>query len=192
MRKHLTYANVVSTICLFVVLGGTSVAAVTLTRGSVKGKHIARNAVTSAKVKNRSLRARDFARASLPAGPAGPAGERGAQGEQGPPGAPGSAAAYAHVNPDGSIDPNRSKGVVGSARGTQNSFCITFDVPPRNVVATPHGVGTTGLMAVVRTTLDSSPPLSPCTVDGVDYDVLVRVFDHANVLGDHPFEIAVN
>src|SRR5687767_10114976 len=32
MRKHLTYANVVSTICLFVVLGGTSVAAVTLTR----------------------------------------------------------------------------------------------------------------------------------------------------------------
>src|SRR5918995_1686027 len=89
MRKHLTYANVVSTICLFVVLGGTSVATVTLTRGSVKGKHIARNAVTSAKVKNRSLRARDFARASLPAGPAGSAGERGAQGEQGPPGAPG-------------------------------------------------------------------------------------------------------
>jgi hypothetical protein len=46
---------------LFVALGGSSYAAVTLRRNSVKGKHIAPNAVTSRKVKDRSLRAKDFA-----------------------------------------------------------------------------------------------------------------------------------
>lgn len=185
MRKHLTYANVVSTVCLFVLLGGTSVAAVALTRGSVKGKHIARNAVTSAKVKNRSLRAKDFAKASLPRGATGP------QGEQGPAGAPGTALAYAHVNPDGTIDPNRSKGVVRSVRETQNTFCITFNVEPRNVVATAHN--TSAQFAVVRTKLDNSPPNAPCTdTAGVDYDVFVRVYDLTGMPVQQPFEIVVN
>jgi hypothetical protein len=67
LRPHLSYANVVSTVCLFVLLGGSAYAAVSLTRGSVKGKHIAKNAITSAKVKNRALRARDLAPGVLPA-----------------------------------------------------------------------------------------------------------------------------
>jgi hypothetical protein len=67
LRPHLSYANVVSTVCLFVLLGGSAYAAVSLTRGSVKGKHIAKNAITSAKVKNRALRARDLALGVLPA-----------------------------------------------------------------------------------------------------------------------------
>jgi len=62
LRPHLSYANVVSTVCLFVLLGGSAYAAVTLKRGSVKGKHIAKNAITAPKVKNRSLRAADLAR----------------------------------------------------------------------------------------------------------------------------------
>lgn len=40
IRPHLTYANVVSTLCLFVVLGGVSVAAMKLQEDSVKSKHI--------------------------------------------------------------------------------------------------------------------------------------------------------
>jgi hypothetical protein len=67
LRPHLSYANVVSTLCLFVLLGGTAYAATALTRGSVKGKHIAKNAITSAKVKNRSLRAADLRAGVLPA-----------------------------------------------------------------------------------------------------------------------------
>jgi len=47
--------------CPFILLGGGAVAAVKLTRNSVKGKHIARNAITSPKVKNGSLLALDFA-----------------------------------------------------------------------------------------------------------------------------------
>jgi hypothetical protein len=42
LRTRLTFANVVSVIALFVALGGTSVAALTLSRNSVKSRHIAR------------------------------------------------------------------------------------------------------------------------------------------------------
>ena len=92
LRNHLTYANVVSTLCLFILLGGSAYAAVALKRNSVKGKHIAKNAVTSKKVKNASLLSTDFAAGQLPAGPAGPTGAvgpAGSPGAQGPPGAQG-------------------------------------------------------------------------------------------------------
>lgn len=59
-RTRLTFANVVSVIALFVAMGGTSFAAVALSRNSVRSAHIkngqvkradlARNAVTSHKV----------------------------------------------------------------------------------------------------------------------------------------------
>jgi hypothetical protein len=89
MTGRLSYANVIATLALFVALGGSSYAAVELSRGEVKGKHLAANSVSSGKVKNRSLRARDFRAGQLPAGPQGPAGTQGPAGPQGVQGAPG-------------------------------------------------------------------------------------------------------
>lgn len=43
----LTYANVVSTVCLFIVLGGGAYAASQLPKGSVGSAQLKRNAVTS-------------------------------------------------------------------------------------------------------------------------------------------------
>jgi hypothetical protein len=90
LRRHLTFANVVSVVALFVALGGSSYAAVALTRNSIKSKHIgkgqvkrsdlARNAVNGEKVANGSLRAQDFAPGELPAGERGPTGDRGPEG----------------------------------------------------------------------------------------------------------------
>jgi hypothetical protein len=72
VRAHLTYANVVATLSLCLVVGGGGAyAAVHLGRSAVKGRNIANNAITSPKVKNGSLRASDFATAQLPQGPAG-------------------------------------------------------------------------------------------------------------------------
>jgi len=45
--SQLSYANVVSTICLFVVLGGTAYAATTLPNNSVGSAQLKANAVTS-------------------------------------------------------------------------------------------------------------------------------------------------
>ena len=88
LRARLTYANVVSSLCLFIVLGGSAYAATKIPKnsvgarqiktGGVKGKEIATNAVTTRKVKNRSLLARDFKAGQLPSGARGPAGAAGA------------------------------------------------------------------------------------------------------------------
>jgi hypothetical protein len=96
MRSRLTYANVVSSLALFLALGGVSWAAVTLPRNSVGARQIKPNAVTSDKIADRTLQRSDFAAGALPAagpagatgatGSAGPAGPAGARGERGPAG----------------------------------------------------------------------------------------------------------
>ena len=89
MRQRLSYANITATLALFVALGGSSYAALTLPRGSVGSKQIRRHAVghselrrgavTSDKVRDFSLLVSDFAPATRtaltgPQGPSGPAG----------------------------------------------------------------------------------------------------------------------
>jgi hypothetical protein len=54
-RPRLTYANVVATLCLFILLGGGAYAATKLPKNSVGPKQLRKNAVRGAKVKNRSL-----------------------------------------------------------------------------------------------------------------------------------------
>jgi hypothetical protein len=82
-------AMMVAFVALLVALAGTSYAAIQLPAGSVGTKQLKKNAVTGKKVKNRSLKAADFATGQLPAGPKGDQGIQGIQGPQGPKGAPG-------------------------------------------------------------------------------------------------------
>ena len=61
LSGRLSYANVVSSICLFLLLGGaTAFAAVHLGKNSVGRKQLKKNAVTGAKVKNHSLTGKDI------------------------------------------------------------------------------------------------------------------------------------
>jgi hypothetical protein len=57
IRARISYANVVATIALFVVLGGTSYAALQLPRNSVGSKELKRNAVTAPKIKRNAVTA---------------------------------------------------------------------------------------------------------------------------------------
>src|SRR5690349_10416166 len=75
------YANITSSLALFIALGGTGYAALKLPKNSVHAKQIAAGAVRSAEVKNHSLKPIDFAK--LPTGP------KGDKGDKGDPGAPG-------------------------------------------------------------------------------------------------------
>ena len=88
VRRHLTGPNALATVALFVALGGTSYAAVRLPKDSVGATQLRKNAVTSTKVKDRSLRRRDVSSAEVAAlhgaaGSIGATGARGPRGDQG-------------------------------------------------------------------------------------------------------------
>jgi hypothetical protein len=95
------YANVASTLALVVALGGTSYAAVALPKNSVGTKQLKADAVTSSKVKDRTLGSEDFKAGELPAGPRGLAGAPGAPGPKGDTGAPGATGAQGVAGPPG-------------------------------------------------------------------------------------------
>ena len=87
LTRRLTYANVTSTACLFILLGGSAYAATAIT-----GSDVRNGSLTGADVRDHSLRARDFRAGELPRGPKGdpgPAGPKGDPGPAGPQGEPG-------------------------------------------------------------------------------------------------------
>lgn len=65
LRPRLTYSNVVSTLCLFILLGGGAYAAAKLPKNSVGTKQIKKNAVNGSKVADESLTGSDIKAATL-------------------------------------------------------------------------------------------------------------------------------
>jgi hypothetical protein len=122
-------------------MAGTSYAAVTVTGAnikdrSVKGRDLASDAVTSAKVKNGALLRTDFKSGQLPSGAPG------SQGPQGPQGAPGPAATkmFAVVSPASST-PLVQSGVTSYTHPALGQYTIVFDQPIGGCawLATPGG-----------------------------------------------------
>jgi hypothetical protein len=161
LRSHLTFANVVSLMALFVALGGgayaltlpkNSVGAKQLKKNAVQGSKIKNGAVTSSKVKDASLLSTDFKPGQLPSGPQGPQGSQGSQGPQGPPGVQGvagSARAYAQVENDGpALISARTKNftsVTHTGGANSGRYCLTpaAGIDPNTVpavVSPEHGL----------------------------------------------------
>jgi hypothetical protein len=99
LRRHLTFANVVACLALFVALGGASYAALKVPKESVGTEQLKKAAVTPEKLSDKAKDAM-----TGPRGPQGQAGAKGAQGPQGasgaqgPPGEPGPSAVYAYFH----------------------------------------------------------------------------------------------
>ena len=94
LLDRLTYANVMATAAVFIALGGSSYAALTITgqnvrNGSLTGADLKDNSVGGVDIANGSLLAKDFRAGQLPAGLPGPQGVKGEGGAQGPKGDPG-------------------------------------------------------------------------------------------------------
>ncbi len=137
VRRHLSFANVMASLALFIALGGTGYAAAKvrsrdIVKGAVTSSKIAGNAVTGAKVRNGSLSAGDFAPGQLPAGPQGP---HGPQGPAGAPGAPGTARGHGLIKSDATG--TRLKGIANVYRpvGNLGTFCLTLSgIDPNSIV----------------------------------------------------------
>ena len=119
MQRHLTYANVMATIGVFLALGGASYAAIKLPANSVGSKQIKDGAVSSADIKNHSIKSGDF-KGGLPSGPRGP---------RGPQGNKGAAAAKYWAQIIGGNNPsvaNSSGGVTASITAANLARNVTF------------------------------------------------------------------
>lgn len=118
ISAHLTYANVVATLCLFLLLGGgAAFAATQLPRNSVGTGQLKAGAVTAGKI---ARKARNQLRGSR-----GPAGAQGPQGKTGKTGAKGTTGARGATGATG----------AAGADGTGPAFEV-FSVTPK-AVATP-------------------------------------------------------
>ena len=148
MRRHLTPSLVISLMALFVALGGASYAAVKIPKNSVGNTQLRKDAVTSAKVKDRSLLATDFKTGQLPRGATGATGATGAAGASGV---------------------TAANGTSGSALG------ITLTGTPQEVMSTTVSSGPAGRMVVTgsfrmynQASAGGNPSGSACavTIDG--------------------------
>ena len=114
IRTHLSYANVVASLALFLAIGGGAAYAAThLAKSSVGPGQLKRNAVTSAKVRDGSLLSADFKAGQLSAGPKGEPGQPGQKGEPGPQGAPG-ISGYVQVDAFSALDSASPKSAVAN------------------------------------------------------------------------------
>jgi hypothetical protein len=144
-------------LALFVALSGTAYAA-TLPRNSVGTAQLKRNAVTSAKVKPRSLLANDFRRGQLPAGPQGPQGPQGPTGPRGPEGL------HGVEGPRGPVGPRGPQGPAGATNlimrtGTQGTGSATATCSPGEVAVGGGGFSFDPQLTFLRSSFPT--PLSP-------------------------------
>jgi hypothetical protein len=135
-----TPATIISLIALFVALGGTSYAAITLVpRNSVGSRQVINGSLQKVDLSRKTVAALKGARgpagpqgaagsqgAAGPAGATGPAGAGGATGPSGPAGTAGTARAYGLVYSTGLLDANRRKGVTSVSNPAPGTFCITL------------------------------------------------------------------
>jgi hypothetical protein len=145
LRGKLTYANVISTLCLFLLLGGgAAFAAIKLPKNSVGARQIKRGAVTPAKISNATKQV--LAGQQGPQGKTGPQGPKGARGAQGATGATGktgpqgvkgdagapATALWAVIEGNTKPQPtfvNKTPAVIGVERlgGTPGAYTVLFD-----------------------------------------------------------------
>jgi hypothetical protein len=189
LRSHVSYANVMATIAVFVALGGTSYAVTQLPRNSVGSKQIRTgsvgaseihtNAVRSKDIKNRNVALRDIslgARKSLRGQP-GPAGPQGPQG-------PAVAAFTAAVLPAGNFARSQGTASQGANHANEGIYRVDFT---RDVTACYA-------VASISTTRGNAAGGEILTEIGAGADarsVYVRTSESNGTLKDLPFHLIV-
>jgi hypothetical protein len=173
-RQRLTYGNVIATLALFIALGGTSYAALTLPKNSVGTKQIRKGAVraselhsgavSSRSIKNRTIRTSDLAdstRKSL----------KGSQGVQGPAGPPGPAgtALRAVINSGGARIGGNA--LVSNHATGSNEYRLDFG---RDLAGCAFSAT---LAAVQNGASVPQPPAGRVTLGVSGHEVAVRTYD---------------
>jgi len=190
IRGSISYANVVATLALFIALGGTSYAALTLPRdsvgvaqirkGAVGGSELRSKAVASRSIRDRSIGLRDIS----PATRESLRGQRGARGPDGPAGAQGPNGVTYRTAVDSGGGTSRGN-AVNASHLSGNEYNVNF---PRNV---DDCVATATLAAVQNGPNFEDPPPGRITVAHLNGRVRVRTYDANGAPAELPFNVIV-
>jgi hypothetical protein len=156
LRSRLSYANVISTLCLFMLLGGGAYAATQLPKNSVGAKQLKNGAVTGQKIKQGTIDASKLTPGVLarPANAQGPQGERGAEGPQGSRGVAGDPGSYATVlasNPPEFLGAHPGFAAVerfpATTEAEEGTYCLAPEAGTSiaNPIASPDGKNSSGV-----------------------------------------------
>ncbi len=185
VRSRLTYANVMSTVGVFIALGGTSYAALTLPRNSVGSSQIRAKAVGGSELRSRAVTSRVIRDGSVTLREISSSARSQLRGQTGPPGPAGpSGIAYtAAVNATG----NKVRGNASFSQQAagSNETAVTFPSDVSQCVST-------ATLAKVEGTDPEDPPAGRITVArGGGATVLVRTFNEAGAPVGLPFHLIV-
>ena len=169
IRGKLTYSNVISTLCLFLLLGGgTAWAASQLGKESVDTKQLAKEAVTPTKLSKASKATltgdpgpKGATGAPGPKGDTGPTGQQGPQGPQGDKGDKGdqgapATALWAKVSNAGVLEAHSPAAVKAEGRAT-GLYRVSFD---RDVSACAYSVSSNHSLGFLYAEPESNRPES--------------------------------
>jgi len=170
----------VALVALFVALGGTGYAATKLPSNSVGNSQLRKNAVTSSKIRPRTIRLSDIStstRGSL-RGAAGPQGPTGPQGPAGP----GTTIFHAAVNSGGA--PVRGNAVAATGGGGAGTYTVEFSRDVSSCEATATLASVPGGSVV-------DPPAGRITVRPNGARIEIHTFDVDGSVRDLPFNVIV-
>jgi hypothetical protein len=183
LRERLTYANTMSTLAVFIALGGTSAwAATTLARNSVGSAQIRTGAVASSEIHNNSVRSADIRDRSIALRDLAPSTRTALRGAQGPAGPAGITLRTA-VNTGGGNPTGNARGVT---HASANEYTVHFD---RDVSACTYSAT---LAAVPNGATLEQPPAGRITAAPAGGDgVLVKTYAADGTPADAPFHLIV-
>jgi hypothetical protein len=155
LRRHLTYANVVASLALFLALGGAAFAATQLPRNSVGTGQLKREAVTAGKIAKKTRKQLQGDRG--PTGPQGPQGKTGKQGAKGAAGAKGAQGIKGDKGERGETGAGPAYEVFGSSK----------PIPAASTAVLAENLPLGAYLVSANVTVESTVPTEvTCTLSG--------------------------
>lgn len=171
LRSRLTYANAMATIAVFIALGGTSYAALTLPADSVGTPQIRKAAVTLLKISPAAQHALRGAR-----GPQGARGAQGPEGAQGPQGVAGTSGAQGATGPTwGTSTGDLNPPATPNSQAISRTFMVTVPAAGHLLVMAQWQALENGCASsnAIDCNIDFGLYLDGQPISGTDHEVMV-------------------
>jgi hypothetical protein len=193
-RTRLTYANFIATAAVFIALGGTSYAVVSLPRNSVGGRQIKPGSIGTSEIRTGAVRSKDIHNGSVAARDLSTGAKETLRGKQGPPGAQGPQGTPAVTLSVAVAVTGRAVSGNGNSRRSESTgvYLVSF---PR--VGGPGNQDLRGCRAVATLSLadvGATPALAPngeIVTEPTQDGVTVHTYNSQGQPADLPFHLIV-